>query len=124
MKKKTGRKPCLTERQKMAVEEFIKTGNKTKSALDAGYSKSYSYEVFNSKEVKKYLAKRRKEIAEKFKFNDEIVAMIYSIASGVTTYNDIYLEAIKLCDGDLTKAEQVFNDRVEAAKIFAEVMLK
>ncbi|MFK8254634.1 terminase small subunit [Leuconostoc mesenteroides] len=77
----------LTPKQKKFADEYIKTGNIEKSALYAGYSKSYSransHKLLANVGVKLYIEKRMKQIeSEAIMDSTEAVKLLTSIARG------------------------------------------
>lgn len=58
----------LTIKQKKFADEYIKTGNATQSAINAGYSKKTCYSIGNENlkkpEIKSYIDERMKELEE------------------------------------------------------------
>lgn len=58
----------LTIKQKKFADEYIKTGNATQSAINAGYSKKTCYSIGNENlkkpEIKNYIEERLNELEE------------------------------------------------------------
>ena len=58
----------LTIKQKKFADEYIKTGNATQSAINAGYSKKTCYSIGNENlkkpEIKSYIDERMKKLEE------------------------------------------------------------
>lgn len=80
----------LTIKQKKFADEYIKTGNATQSAINAGYSKKTCYSIGNENlkkpEIKKYINKRLEEIdSKKIISQKEIMELLSSIARGEST---------------------------------------
>ncbi|MCS8595177.1 terminase small subunit [Leuconostoc citreum] len=77
----------LTPKQKKFADEYIKTGNATQSAIEAGYSKKTAQvigaENLSKPMVKSYIEERMAEIASKRVMSyTEAVELLTSIARG------------------------------------------
>ena len=77
----------LTPKQKKFADEYIKTGNATQSAIEAGYSKKTAQvigaENLSKPMVKSYIEERMAEIASKRVMSyTEVVELLTSIARG------------------------------------------
>lgn len=72
----------LTIKQKKFADEYIKTGNATQSAINAGYSKKTCYSIgnenLNKPEIKSYIDERMKQLEE------EAIADQKEILKGLT----------------------------------------
>lgn len=72
----------LTIKQKKFADEYIKTGNATQSAINAGYSKKTCYSIGNENlkkpEIKSYIDERMKKLEE------EAIADQKEILKGLT----------------------------------------
>ena len=80
----------LTEKQKRFCDEYIKLGNATQAAINAGYSKRTAYSIgqenLKKPEIKKYIAKRLEQIAsERIMGAQEAVELLSSIARAEIT---------------------------------------
>lgn len=80
----------LTIKQKKFADEYIKTGNATQSAINAGYSKKTAGQVgaenLKKPYIKTYIDNRLKEIdSEKIVSQKEIMELLSSIARGEST---------------------------------------
>lgn len=77
----------LTPKQKKFADEYIKTGNATQSAIEAGYARRSSYSVgsenLRKPEIKKYIDKRMKQIAsERIIGPEELLELLSTFARG------------------------------------------
>lgn len=77
----------LTPKQKKFVDEYIKTGNATQSAIEAGYSKKYANtnapKLLQNTTLKQYIEKCMAEIASNRVMSyTEAVELLTSIARG------------------------------------------
>ncbi len=77
----------LTPKQKKFADEYIKTGNATQSAIEAGYSKKYANtnapKLLQNTTLKQYIEKCMAEIASKRVMSyTEAVELLTSIARG------------------------------------------
>ena len=77
----------LTPKQQKFADEYIKTGNATQSAIEAGYSKKYANtnapKLLQNTTLKQYIEKRMAEIAsERVMSYTEAVELLTSIARG------------------------------------------
>lgn len=87
----------LTKMQKAFADNYIKTGNGTQSALDAGYSKNSAHvqanENLKKPNIKKYIDKRLTKIDKKEIIDQqEVLKLLSEIATGqkkerVTVYD-------------------------------------
>lgn len=80
----------LTIKQKKFADEYIKTGNATQSAINAGYSKRTAGQVgaenLKKPYIKKYINRRLEEIdSKKIISQKEIMELLSSIARGEST---------------------------------------
>lgn len=77
----------LTPKQKKFADEYIKTGNATQSAIEAGYSKKYANtnapKLLQNTTLKQYIEKCMAEIASNHVMSyTEAVELLTSIARG------------------------------------------
>lgn len=77
----------LTEKQKHFADEYIKSGNATQSAIEAGYSKKYANtnvsKLLQNTTIKSYLAERMKSIdSERIMSAKEAVELLTGIGRG------------------------------------------
>ncbi|TDV90387.1 phage terminase small subunit [Leuconostoc mesenteroides] len=80
----------LTPKQKRFADEYIKTGNATQSAIEAGYSKrtakEVGYENLTKPHLKEYIDKRMKQIASsKIMTAQQILERLTGIVTGEIT---------------------------------------
>lgn len=80
----------MTIKQKKFADEYIKTGNATQSAINAGYSKKTAATIGAQNliklNIKTYIDNRLKEIdSEKIVSQKEIMELLSSIARGEST---------------------------------------
>lgn len=80
----------LTPKQKRFADEYIKTGNATQSAIEAGYSKrtakEVGYENLTKPHLKQYIEKRMDQIASpKIMTAQQVLERLTSIVSGDIT---------------------------------------
>lgn len=80
----------LTIKQKKFADEYIKSGNATQSAINAGYSKRTAGQVgaenLKKPYIKKYINRRLEEIdSKKIISQKEIMELLSSIARGEST---------------------------------------
>ena len=77
----------LTAKQKHFADEYIKSGNATQSAIEAGYSKKYANtnasKLLRNTTIKSYLSERMKSIdSERIMSAKEAIELLSSIARG------------------------------------------
>lgn len=77
----------LTEKQRRFAEEYIKTGNASVSARNAGYSEAYAkthvYKLLENARVKAYIDKRLNELKKKsIAQQDEVLQFLTSSMRG------------------------------------------
>ncbi|MHC9533153.1 terminase small subunit [Dellaglioa sp. BT-FLS60] len=77
----------LTEKQRRFADEYIKSGNATQSAINAGYSKKTAQQTGSENllkpVIKKYVGERMKQLAsERIMSATEAVELLSSIARG------------------------------------------
>ena len=77
----------LTEKQKHFADEYIKSGNATQAAIEAGYSKKYANtnvsKLLQNTTIKSYLAERMKSIdSERIMSAKEAVELLTGIGRG------------------------------------------
>lgn len=70
----------ISEKQKKAADNFIKTGDKKKSAVMAGYSETGYQRVFDNENVKKYL--KEKMIQKNIVSEDEVLTYLSNVMTG------------------------------------------
>lgn len=87
----------LTIRQEKFITEYIKTGNATKSAVKAGYSKNSAYsigcELLNNPKVKEEIENRlEKKRKRDFMSEEEILKILTKFARGKVKEEQIVVE--------------------------------
>ena len=80
----------LTPKQKKFADEYIKTGNATQSAIEAGYSKKYANtnapKLLQNTTLKQYIEKRMDQIASpKIMTAQQVLERLTGIVSGDIT---------------------------------------
>lgn len=70
----------ISEKQKKAADNFIKTGDKKRSAVMAGYSETGYQRVFDNENVKKYL--KEKMIQKNIVSEDEVLTYLSNVMTG------------------------------------------
>lgn len=108
----------LTVKQKKFADEYIKTGNATKSALEAGYSKKTAYSVGNENlkkpEIKKYIESQMQKLEDsKIMGAKEAIEIISAIARGESKTKQM----VKYQDQTwLVDVPPSYNDMLNASK--------
>ena len=64
----------MTHRQELFIQEYIKTGNATSSAIKAGYSKRTARSIGQENLTKPYIRKRIEELSQKIACNNIMTA--------------------------------------------------
>ena len=64
----------MTHRQELFIQEYIKTGNATNSAIKAGYSKRTARSIGQENLTKPYIKKRIEELSQKIACNNIMTA--------------------------------------------------
>lgn len=113
----------MNERQRRFADEYIRLGNATQAARNAGYSENYSLyrneELLKNVKVKAYIDKRLDKLKkESIAEQDEILQFLTSIMRGEE------VETIPLGMGmgeqKLVKKELDGNDRIKAAELLGK----
>lgn len=114
----------LTERQRRFVEAFIETGNATKAALMAGYSKKTAYSIGNENlkkpEINNALHRRMKEIEKrKTATPEEIIQFLSQSMRGEIVEEVVAVEDCgKGCSSAVIVKKQIgAKDRLKAAEL-------
>ena len=114
----------LTERQGRFVEAFIETGNATKAALMAGYSKKTAYSIGNENlkkpEIKYAIDRRMKEIEEgKTATPEEIIQFLSQSMRGEIIEEVVAVEGCgDGCSSAVIVKKQIgAKDRLKAAEL-------
>lgn len=120
-------KKRLSVRHKKFADNYLKSGNKEQSALNAGYSETYarsqSYKLLENVGIKAYLTKRMKELeSEKIADVSEILQYLTSVQRGEIEEEEVVIENI----GDYkSKARKIkkqvsVRDRTKAAELLSK----
>lgn len=110
----------LTIKQKKFADEYIKTGNAYKSAINAGYSKSYAkgniVKLLENVSVKTYVDKKLSELeAETIAESKEVLQYLTSVLRG-ETHDEVYYKTEY--GGEALGQVKVQNkDRLKAAEL-------
>lgn len=114
----------LTEKQKRFVEAYIETGNATKAALMAGYSKKTAYSIGNENlkkpEIKYAIDRRMKEIEEeKTATPEEIIQFLSQSMRGEIVEEVVAVEGSgEGCSSAVIVKKQIgAKDRLKAAEL-------
>ena len=114
----------LTEKQKRFVEAYIETGNATKAALMAGYSKKTAYSIGNENlkkpEIKYAIDRRMKEIEEgKTATPEEIIQFLSQSMRGEIVEEVVAVEGTgEGCSSAVIVKKQIgAKDRLKAAEL-------
>lgn len=105
----------LTEKQKRFADEYIKTGNATQAAIEAGYSSRYTHtnanKLLQNTTIKDYVSKRLKQIEDsKIPTLKEVMEYFGSVMRG--EIKDSELSAM----GEVIEKPASLQRRNEAAK--------
>jgi phage terminase small subunit len=121
---KSGKKRLSMKQEKFIVE-YVKSGDVTRSAIKAGYSKKTAYAIGSEnlrkleKEIQGYVRSRRnKKIAQA----DEILEFLTSVMRGKIKEEQIVVEGIGrgFSEAIIKEKKPSITDRVKAAKELAK----
>lgn len=117
-KQKSNAKPELTVKQKKWADEYIKTGNATQSAINAGYSKKTAKQIGTENlakpVLKAYIAKQLDKIeSDKIMGAKEALQLLTSIARGEGHTKQLMKYRDQTWFEDVPPS---FRDRLDAAK--------
>ena len=114
----------MTAKQKKFADNYIKTGNATESAKQAGYSESSARfigsENLTKPNIKKYIDKKMKELEDKkIAKAEEVLKYLTSLMRGEEVEEEIVLEML---GGGESKAKKVHKkvshtDRIRAGEL-------
>lgn len=114
----------LTEKQQRFVEAYIETGNATKAALMAGYSKKTAYSIGNENlkkpEINNALHQRMKEIEEgKTATPEEVIQFLSQSMRGEIVEEVVAVEGTgEGCSSAVIVKKQIgAKDRLKAAEL-------
>lgn len=110
----------MTIKQKKFADEYIKTGNATQSAINAGYSKKTARttgaENLTKPNIKSYVDKKLTELEEKtIAESKEVMQYLTSVLRG-ETYDEVYYKT-ELGGETLGKIKVQNKDRLKAAEL-------
>ncbi|WP_239740722.1 terminase small subunit [Mammaliicoccus sp. P-M59] len=117
----------LTIKQQLFADEYIRTGNASISARNAGYSEAYAkthvYKLLENARVKSYIDARLEELKkESIAEQDEILQYLTSVMRGEVT--DQELIPIQVGRGEMTVEElekrSDTNARTKAAELLGK----
>ncbi|ELC8455783.1 terminase small subunit [Clostridium perfringens] len=117
----------ITLKQKKFCDEYIKTGNATEAAINAGYSRSYanaqSYKLLDNVGIKNYIDERMKEIEDTAIADAaEVLKYLTRVMRGEETEQVVITENI----GDFMSEARVVNkelaakDKIKAAELIGK----
>lgn len=117
-KQKSNAKPELTVKQKKFANEYIKTGNATQSAINAGYAKKTAYRTgadnLRKPQIKAYIDKQLDKIeSDKIMGAKETLQLLTSIARGEGHTKQLMKYRDQTWFEDVPPS---FRDRLDAAK--------
>lgn len=110
----------MTIKQKKFADEYIKTGNATQSAINAGYSKKTARatgaENLTKPNIKSYVDKKLTELEEKtIAESKEVMQYLTSVLRG-ETYDEVYYKT-ELGGETLGQIKVQNKDRLKAAEL-------
>jgi phage terminase small subunit len=115
-------KKKLTIKQEKFVNEYIKTGNGTQSAVKAGYSEKTAYQIahenLNKPEVAQYIDKRMQSAADKVGMTQEYI--LNEIKYWIDSRVKESLKALEMGGRHL----QMFSDKIDVSVRTQEQALK
>lgn len=108
----------LTPKQQRFADEYIKTGNATQSAIEAGYSKrtakEVGYENLTKPHLKKYIDKRMEQIASsKIMTAQQVLERLTGIVKGEITETVVVATPIGL---EKTEKTADFKTQISAMR--------
>jgi len=112
----------LTEKQVKFVDYYIESGNATKAAIKAGYSKKTARQMgaenLTKPDIRRYLDERLKQIEDKRRANaNEVMEYLTSVMRG-----EIVEQAVALVDGvpEIVDKNPAIRDRNKAAELLGK----
>lgn len=117
----------LTVKQKRFCDEYIKTGNATEAAINAGYSRNYanaqSYKLLENVGIKNYIDERLKELEDTAIADaEEVLKYLTRIMRNEETEQVVVTENV----GDYISEARVINkelsakDKIKAAELLGK----
>lgn len=112
----------LTLKQHAFVEEYIRTGNATQSAINSGYSKSTAYAIgaenLKKPQIKEYIQERMNSIQdERIATADEVLRYLTSVMRAEVTEEKVFFTKQ---GSEIVQLQVNVNDRNKAAELLGK----
>lgn len=121
------KKDKLTLKQKKFADEYIISGNAYKSAIEAGYSKSYAkgnvVKLLENVSVKAYIDERLKELDDKaIAKQEEVLQYLTAVMRGQSKSAVVVIEGLGegLSEARLMNKTPDEKDRIKAAELLGK----
>lgn len=121
------KKDKLTLKQKRFADEYIISGNAYKSAIEAGYSKSYAkgnvVKLLENVSVKTYIDERLKELDDKaIAKQEEVLQYLTAVMRGQSKSAVVVIEGLGegLSEARLINKTPDEKDRIKAAELLGK----
>lgn len=121
------KKDKLTLKQKKFADEYIISGNAYKSAIEAGYSKSYAkgnvVKLLENVSVKAYIDERLKELDDKaIAKQEEVLQYLTAVMRGQSKSAVVVIEGLGegLSEARLINKTPDEKDRIKAAELLGK----
>lgn len=121
------KKDKLTLKQKKFADEYIISGNAYKSAIEAGYSKSYAkgnvVKLLENVSVKTYIGERLKELDDKaIAKQEEVLQYLTAVMRGQSKSAVVVIEGLGegLSEARLINKTPDEKDRIKAAELLGK----
>ena len=113
----------MTIKQKKFADEYIISGNATKAAIEAGYSKKYANtnasKLLQNTTIKEYVNKRLKELEDKaIAKQDEVLKYLTALVRG--SEKEEVLKGVGMGEQVISKIEVSAKDRIKAAELLGK----
>lgn len=113
----------MTIKQKKFADEYIISGNATKAAIEAGYSKKYANtnasKLLQNTTIKEYVDKRLKELEDKaIAKQDEVLKYLTALVRGAE--KEEVLKGVGMGEQVISKIEVSAKDRIKAAELLGK----
>lgn len=113
----------MTIKQKKFADEYIISGNATKAAIEAGYSKKYANtnasKLLQNTTIKEYVNKRLKELEDKaIAKQDEVLKYLTALVRGAE--KEEVLKGVGMGEQVISKIEVSAKDRIKAAELLGK----